>query len=77
MKYYEASRILWLEKEIQILSNPSSYLHKEKWQLGKKKDKHVMSDRLTAVSQKLGENPTEENKNEMSTLITELRESAV
>lgn len=76
MKYYEAARILWLEKEIQILSNPSSYLHKEKWQLGKKKEKHALSDRLTTASNKLGEVQSEENLKEVVALISELREAS-
>lgn len=73
MKYHEVSRILWLEKEIQILTNPDSYLHKEKWQLGKKKEKHPLSDRLTEVGKRFATSKSDHDKVELLSVIEELK----
>jgi hypothetical protein len=47
MKILQPSRLLYLEKEIQVLTSVTSYLRKEKWLMGiSKKDKHPLSDQL-------------------------------
>ena len=52
MKILQPSRLIYLEKEIQVLTSPNSYLRKEKWLMGaSKKEKHPLSDKLVeAVS---------------------------
>lgn len=72
MKYVELSHLLWLEKEIQVLSNQQSYLHKENWQIGKKKNKHPLSDKVVQASKKYAETGSAEDKTQLDELINEL-----
>lgn len=73
MKYQDPARILWLEREIQILTNPDSYLHKQQWQLGGKKDKHPLSDRLVSVGKRFSTSKGDNDKVELLSILEELK----
>jgi len=75
MKYHDPKHIVWLEKEIQVLTNPDSYLHKQPWQLGKKKEKHELSDRLVAAGKAFAASKSEADKLELVKLIGELKQT--
>lgn len=75
MKYHEASHIIWLEKEIQVLTSPTSYLHTQDWQLGKKKEKHPLSDKLVEAVKKFKASQSDEDKIELQNIINELKDS--
>lgn len=75
MKYNKLSHLLWLEKEMQVISNPDSYLHKTEWAIGEKKNLHPLSQKVVEASKKHSVSRSEEDKNELMKLIEELKKS--